>query len=192
MLRTGSWRDRAALGPPLSKVDMKQLTAQHASPPTGWQATVGEPGRARSDELGSSQTTQAGRSPGPRVAAEGTTGRVLPWHNDGVTIAARVCPVCGRPFQPSGRRRFCSDACRQAAWRSRHPVAETSASPPAGPLSPRRLPTVYECPSCGARYLDEQRCPDCHLFCRRIGPGGRCPHCDEPVAISDLIAEGEA
>ncbi|MDO8567871.1 MAG: hypothetical protein Q7R57_04065 [Dehalococcoidales bacterium] len=50
---------------------------------------------------------------------------------------------------------------------------------------------MYECPSCGARYLDEQRCPDCHLFCRRVGPGGRCPHCEEPVAVADLIADGE-
>lgn len=29
--------------------------------------------------------------------------------------------------------------------------------------------TVFECPECEARYLDERRCPDCHLFCRRIG-----------------------
>jgi len=53
---------------------------------------------------------------------------------------------------------------------------------------PRRLQlgTVYECPDCEARYLDERRCPDCQLFCRRIDAGGYCPHCDDPVAISDL------
>jgi len=24
--------------------------------------------------------------------------------------------------------------------------------------------TVYECPDCAARYLNERRCPDCNLF----------------------------
>ena len=37
-----------------------------------------------------------------------------------------------------------------------------------------------------ARYLDERRCPDCNMFCRRIGAGGTCPHCDEPVALDEL------
>jgi hypothetical protein len=45
---------------------------------------------------------------------------------------------------------------------------------------------IYECPDCETRYLDERRCPDCNLFCRRIDTGGHCPYCDEPVAISDL------
>ena len=45
---------------------------------------------------------------------------------------------------------------------------------------------IYECPECETRYLDERRCPDCNLFTRRIGPGGSCPHCDEPVAQADL------
>lgn len=30
-------------------------------------------------------------------------------------------------------------------------------------------------------------CPVCGTFCRRIGLGGTCAACDEPVAISDLI-----
>jgi hypothetical protein len=46
--------------------------------------------------------------------------------------------------------------------------------------------TIYECPDCETRYLDERRCPDRNLFCRRIGPGGPCPHCDEPVAHTEL------
>ena len=49
-----------------------------------------------------------------------------------------------------------------------------------------RFGTVYECPDCEARYLDERRCPDCNLFCRRVDRGGNCPSCEEPVAISDL------
>lgn len=48
------------------------------------------------------------------------------------------------------------------------------------------LGVVYQCPDCEARYLNERRCPDCNLLCRRIDTGGHRPHCDEPVAISDL------
>jgi predicted amidophosphoribosyltransferase len=51
---------------------------------------------------------------------------------------------------------------------------------------PAGLAAIYECPECEARYLGERRCPDCHLFTRRAGTGGYCPHCDEPVTIADL------
>jgi hypothetical protein len=61
--------------------------------------------------------------------------------------------------------------------------------PTASPIT--GIGTVYECPECEIRYLDERRCPDCNLFTRRVGSGGNCPHCDEPVAISDLRATGE-
>ncbi len=106
-----------------------------------------------------------------------------PSRNDGVTIA---CLVCGQGFHPVGRRRYCSDACRQAAWRHRQPVAPTV------PLA-RRTPrpaTIYACPACDTRYLGEQRCADCNVFCRRVGPGGPCPHCSDPVAVSDLLGDG--
>jgi hypothetical protein len=104
---------------------------------------------------------------------------VAPFRNDGVTIP---CPVCTQPFTPVGRQRVCSAACRQALWRRRHPV-------PAAPIPARtpRATTVYECPSCDRRSLGVQRCPDCGAFCRRVGPGGACPHCDEPVALLDLL-----
>ena len=49
-------------------------------------------------------------------------------------------------------------------------------------------PTVYECPECEQRML-ERRCPDCHLFTRRLGSGGHCPHCEEPVLITELLQE---
>jgi len=47
------------------------------------------------------------------------------------------------------------------------------------------LPGIYECPECGERQLD-RRCQDCNRFTRRVGIGGRCPHCDEPVTVADL------
>lgn len=103
-----------------------------------------------------------------------------PYRNDGVTM---TCPVCGTAFVPAGRQRFCSAACRQAAWRRRHPTQL-----PALPARTPRTETVYECPVCETRLLGEQRCPDCQVFCRRVGPGGACPHCDQPVALADLIS----
>jgi hypothetical protein len=103
----------------------------------------------------------------------------VPSRNDGVTIA---CLTCGRSFVRRGRARFCSPACRQAAWRQRHPTAV----PPLPSRAPRPA-TVYQCPVCDTRYLGQQWCPDCQRFCRRLGPGGPCPHCEEPVVLSDLL-----
>ena len=110
-------------------------------------------------------------------------------HPETPCVTARVtarppCEVCGGPI-PAGRadRRTCSAACRQAAYRERLRQA------PLERADARRSPkaeSVYQCPVCEARYLGEQRCEDCGAFCRRLGPGGPCPHCDEPVALSDL------
>lgn len=93
--------------------------------------------------------------------------------------ATMACPVCTESFEPAGRQRFCSTECRQSAWRR-------SRRAPVEPVV-TRSDTVYECPDCDARYLGEQRCEDCNTWCRRIGPGGSCPCCDEPVAIADLL-----
>jgi len=101
--------------------------------------------------------------------------------NGGETTTC-ACGVCGRQFQPVGRQRFFDAACRQKAWRRRHPTEL-----PAIPARVPRVAIVYECPSCSTRYLGDQYCADCHQFCRRVGPGGSCPHCDEPVAVTDLI-----
>ena len=106
-----------------------------------------------------------------------------PLRNDGETMTP--CTICGTRFQPVGRQRFCKPACRQTAWRRRHPTPL--------PLVPARVPrhnTVYQCPSCDNRYLGEQYCADCGRFCRRVGVGGLCPACDEPVAITDLLPGG--
>lgn len=96
----------------------------------------------------------------------------------------RTCLHCGDGFEPVGRQQFCSDVHRQAAWRRRHPAVPALALPPSS--ASRRAITVYECPSCGERLLGEQRCPECHLWARRLGLGGVCPHCDEPVTLADL------
>jgi hypothetical protein len=101
-----------------------------------------------------------------------------PWRNVGETIP---CPVCAQSFTPAGRQRVCSAACRQALWRRRHAAPPPAILTPATPTA-----TVYACPSCDARYLGQQRCPECGVFCRRVGLGGLCPHCDEPVAFADL------
>jgi hypothetical protein len=99
---------------------------------------------------------------------------------------AATCPACGLPFTPAGRRRWCSDACRQAAWRHRHPASGPADAVLTTPPGPARDATIYQCPDCSQRYLGQQRCDDCGTFCHHIGPGGPCPHCDEPVAINDL------
>lgn len=93
----------------------------------------------------------------------------------------RRCPVCGTP-PLSPRATYCSDAHRQFAYRRRR------SAPPA---PPRRLPqhlVVYQCPGCEERFLGTQRCDQCNLFCRTLGVGGLCVQCDQPLAVSDLLA----
>ncbi len=106
-----------------------------------------------------------------------------PSSNDPVTIP---CPVCATPFVPAGKRRYCRDACRVAAHRRRHRTDDTpEILPPPG--QPRRPRTVYQCGGCDERALGEQRCDDCGTFMRSLGLGGRCPCCDEPVTIDELL-----
>ena len=96
--------------------------------------------------------------------------------NDTETMA---CAVCGRAFRRSGRRLHCSQACRQAAWRRRSQA-------PREPIV-AKSDTVYQCPMCDARLIGEQYCEECHSFARRLGPGGNCPCCDEPISITELL-----
>ena len=138
------------------------------------------------------------------------------WRNDGVTSAhpdhpdmndgaARNVthephtpdPVAGRPgddvvsglpppvLSPTGRQAYCSTACRKTAFRRRHQQGGPAVTVPTA--GPRREITVDECPDCGERLLGEQRCDTCHTFARRIGIGGPCPNCDQPLAITELI-----
>jgi hypothetical protein len=98
-------------------------------------------------------------------------------------VTAPACPVCAGPM-PAGRsRRFCSPACRQTAYRRRQLVPVQTPLPD---HRSRREGTVYECPDCECRYLAEQWCPDCSRPCRRLGPGGNCPCCDEVITLAEL------
>lgn len=104
--------------------------------------------------------------------------------HDTVTM---TCPLCQRPFTPVGRQKYCSDACRSAAYRRRR---DNNPPAPAVPKArPRKPITIYECDSCGNRSLGEQRCPDCSTFMRKIGLGGECPSCSEPIAVTELLAQ---
>ena len=93
------------------------------------------------------------------------------------------CGLCGEVL-PAGRTRsWCSASCRQAAWRRRQAAPR--------PALAAKVDTVYECPDCETRYLGEQRCPECNRWCRKLGAGAPCPHCEEFVAVSDLVTEAQ-
>lgn len=100
------------------------------------------------------------------------------------------CAACGTAL-PSRRACYCSTACKQRAYRLRQiDVTTVEADHIRADLRRRRQVvdhTIYECSACEARYLGVRQCPDCHLFTRALGPGGACPHCDEPVLVADLL-----
>ncbi len=100
-------------------------------------------------------------------------------------VVTMSCPVCQHPFAPVGRQRYCSDACRAAAYRRRRDAGQVPVVVP--PVQPQRPITVYECDGCGTRSVGEQRCDECRTFMRRVGVGGCCPSCDEPVALAELL-----
>ena len=108
----------------------------------------------------------------------------------GTDVPAQRCPTCHGPV-PSARARYCSAACKQRAYRARRPTTTSPDHATVATTHPhqgRRVArTIYECPECSARFLGEQRCPDCNRFCRALGPGGACPSCDEPILLADLL-----
>ncbi len=106
-----------------------------------------------------------------------------PARDDNETTSNR-CPICSTPFTAIRRQRYCTNACRQIAYRRRHHPPEPTIELPPGS---QRENTVYACDECDQRYHAQQWCPDCQRPCRRIGPGGTCPHCDEPVAVQELF-----
>jgi hypothetical protein len=106
---------------------------------------------------------------------------------DDVSVTAPGCPACGATL-PAGRsRRFCSPACRQAAYRRRHQSA--AAETPLQPRRSRLQGTLYQCPDCETRYLAEQWCHDCSRPCQRLGAGGICPCCEEMITVEELTED---
>jgi hypothetical protein len=106
------------------------------------------------------------------------------------TQTSRTCLLCAGALS-SPRARYCSEACKQRAYRLRQ-ADQTRPGPTALTRDLQRLRTlkahtIYECPTCGERYLGVQRCPDCQHFCRALGLGGTCPHCDELLLITDVL-----
>ena len=100
-------------------------------------------------------------------------------------VTERECAACHAPL-PAGRaRQWCSNACRQNVYRNRH--TPTLAAPAIPTNTPRRPHTIYQCPNCETRLLGTQRCQDCGTFMTRIGHGGTCPCCDEPVTFDELL-----
>ena len=95
--------------------------------------------------------------------------------------------MCQVSFVPAPNKHYCGKLCRDTAWRRRHQVPVVPIVVP--PKRPRQPLTVYECEACGTRSVGDQRCEGCGSFMRRIGFGGRCPHCDEAVAVADLLDE---
>lgn len=99
------------------------------------------------------------------------------------------CLVCGAAC-PSTRARYCSRACQQQAYRARHHRPSTAVATARQQLHRQRrlvAQTVYVCPRCDEPYLGERRCPECHVFCRAAGLGGRCPDCDIVLLLTDLL-----
>ena len=94
---------------------------------------------------------------------------------------------------PSRRARYCSVACKQRAYRRRQ-IDVTATDADLLAIELKRLGelvahTIYECPDCGERFVAAQRCPDCHRFCRKLGLGGCCPDCRQPVLLAELLGQ---
>jgi hypothetical protein len=121
-------------------------------------------------------------APDPQPGHATTPPPATPSRDDQATM---TCPVCQTRFTPTGRQRYCGAPCRNTAFRRRHQDPPTTVVVPTA--KPRQQNTIYECPTCEQRLHGERRCPHRNIFARRVGIGGPCPHCDEPVALTDLI-----
>jgi hypothetical protein len=98
------------------------------------------------------------------------------------------CAERGRGGGRCGRARFCSQRCRQRAFRGRQGEPEVATVASAAIARTRDL-TVYQSPQCDVRYLGEQRCQSCGVFCRSLGYGLPCPCCGEVIVLNELLAE---
>jgi hypothetical protein len=100
---------------------------------------------------------------------------------------ALTCPGCQHLFSPVGRQKHCCEACRVAVYRRNQQATQV---PLIAPRTQTRQPiAVYACDRCGARAIGERRCEVCRSVMRRVGLGGRCPCCNEPIAVDELLAQ---
>jgi len=96
--------------------------------------------------------------------------------------------------QDAGQRQLCvSYICKQRAFRLRHRAnTRVDLTTLRRDLQRRKVlvaHTIYECSTCGEQYVGTRRCPDCHTFSRALGLGGKCPDCDTPILLIDLLGE---
>jgi hypothetical protein len=95
----------------------------------------------------------------------------------------------------SARSIYCSPACKQRCYRARKAsprLAKIGTHPPKRVRTERVAHSVYECTSCGERFIGVRRCPDCNLYLANLGLGGACVHCDEPLLLTELLGDGGA
>ena len=95
----------------------------------------------------------------------------------------------------TGRSIYCSPACKQRCYRARHAsprLIKVGTHPSKRARTDRVAHSVYECSSCGERFVGLRRCPDCNLFLANLGLGGTCVHCDEPLLLTELLGDGGA
>ncbi len=120
----------------------------------------------------------------PERELPAATPPAAPWR-DG-TVTAATCPHCAAALPTSHARVYCSNRCRQAAYRRRaNPIR---IPPPPAPAGRTRTEIgVYECPHCTERLLGERRCPDCNIFTRRLGDGGCCTSCGDIITTDELL-----
>jgi hypothetical protein len=101
-------------------------------------------------------------------------------------------PSCTKLLD-SARSIYCSPACKQRCYRARHASPRLAKVDPHAPervRTDRVAHSVYECSSCGERFVGLRRCPDCNLYLANLGLGGACAHCDEPLLLTELLGEG--
>jgi len=95
----------------------------------------------------------------------------------------------------SARSIYCSPACKQRCYRARHAsprLAKVGTHAPKRVRTDRVAHSVFECSSCGERFVGIRRCPDCNLYLTNLGLGGACVHCDEPLLLTELLGDGGA
>ncbi len=127
------------------------------------------------------------RSAAFRARSAGTVVAIsLAWARWALVSAPKRRPRSAEPSVPttpshSHHGEPIADARRRDAGRA--PVTVPKAKP-------RRPIAVYECDSCGERAVGQQRCETCSTFMHRIGIGGECPACSEPIAVGRAARRG--